>query len=90
MATGVVAHNVCSKTFVSGLDPETAFTETTDRAGIRLLRWGLNYQLDRTGQTVDASLAGLFGSHASFREGFGCVLCTDPMNPIFSEATSPR
>ena len=27
VATGVVAHNVCSKTFVSGLDPQTVFSE---------------------------------------------------------------
>ena len=35
VATGFVAHNVCSKTFVSGLDPQTVFAETTDRTGIR-------------------------------------------------------
>ena len=38
VATGVVAHNVCSKSFVSGLDPATVFAETIDRSGIRLLR----------------------------------------------------
>src|SRR3954469_5575416 len=38
VATGLVAHNVCSKSFVSGLDPDTVFAETTERAGIRLLR----------------------------------------------------
>jgi CubicO group peptidase (beta-lactamase class C family) len=74
VATGVVAHNVCSKSFVSGLDPQTVFNETMDRDGLRRLRWGLSYHLDRTAQTVDASLAGLFGSHAEFREGLGCVL----------------
>jgi hypothetical protein len=74
VATGLVAHNVCSKSFVSGLDPPTVFAETADRAGIRLLRWGLAYRLDRTGQTVEASLAGLFGSRAAFHDGFGCVL----------------
>jgi CubicO group peptidase (beta-lactamase class C family) len=74
VATAVVAHNVCSKGFVSGLDPQTVFSETTDRSGIRRLRWGLIFHLDRTGKSVDASLAGLFGSHAVFHEGFGCVL----------------
>ena len=54
VATGLVAHDICSKTFVSGLDPQTVLAETTDRAGISLLRWGLDYRLDRTGQTVDA------------------------------------
>ena len=74
VATGFVAHNVCSKSFVSGLDPQTVFNETMDRDGLGRLRWGLNYHLDRTAQTVDASLAGLFGSHAGFHEGLGCVL----------------
>jgi CubicO group peptidase (beta-lactamase class C family) len=74
VVTGYVAHNVCSKTFVSGLDPQTVFSETADRAVIRRLRFALTYQLDRAGQTVDASLAGFFGSHAAFREGFGCQL----------------
>ena len=74
VATGAVAHNVCSKSFVSGLDPQTVFNETTDRAGLRLLRWGLSYRLNRAAQPADASLAGLFASHAVFREGLGCVL----------------
>jgi CubicO group peptidase (beta-lactamase class C family) len=74
VATGVVAHNVCSKSFVSGLDPATVFAETIDRGGIRLLRSVLSYQLDRKGSTVEASVAGLFGSRAAFHEGFGCVL----------------
>ena len=74
VATGLVAHNVCSKIFVSGLDPQAVFAETIERDGIRRLRWGLRYRLDRTGQTVDASLAGLFGSRAAFHEGLGCVL----------------
>jgi CubicO group peptidase (beta-lactamase class C family) len=81
VATGVVAHNVCSKSFVSGLDPQTVFSETTDRAGLRRLRWGLSYRLDRTGQTVDASPAGLFASHAVFHEGFGCVLVHEGNEP---------
>src|SRR5258708_15362242 len=57
VATGFVAHTVCSKTFVSGLDPQTVFAETVDREGIRRLRWGLTYRLDRAGGIVDASFA---------------------------------
>jgi CubicO group peptidase (beta-lactamase class C family) len=34
----------------------------------------LRYRIDRTGNTVDASVTGLFGSRAAFHEGFGCVL----------------
>jgi CubicO group peptidase (beta-lactamase class C family) len=74
VATGFVADTVCAKIFVSGLDPQTVFSETTDRAGIRRLRWVLGYHLDRAGKSVDASMAGLFGSRAAFHDGFGCVL----------------
>ena len=81
VATGLVAHNVCSKSFVSGLHPQTVFAETTERAGIRLLRSVLRYQFDRTGNTVDASVAGLFGSRAAFHEGFGCVLLRGAEQP---------
>jgi CubicO group peptidase (beta-lactamase class C family) len=81
VATGLVAHNVCSKSFVSGLDPQTVFAETVDREGIRLLRSVLKYRLDRTAGTVDASVAGLFGSRAAFHDGFGCVVLHGPNEP---------
>src|SRR5436305_13679120 len=74
VATGVVAHNVCSKTFVSGLDPQTVFSETTERDGLRRLRRLLRFHVDRTAMTVDASAARMLGSHAVFHEGLGCVL----------------
>ena len=73
VATGYVAHNICSKTFVSGFDPAAVFAEVSDRAGIRRLRHVLRYTLDRTARTVDASTLGLFRSRAAFHEGFGCV-----------------
>jgi CubicO group peptidase (beta-lactamase class C family) len=74
VATGAVAHNVCSKTFVSGLDPQTVFSETIERDGLRRLRRLLTFQIDRTAGTVDASVVGMFGSQAVFHEGLGCVL----------------
>jgi CubicO group peptidase (beta-lactamase class C family) len=81
VATGYVAHTVCSKTFVSRFDPQTTFSEAIDREGIRKLRWLLRYQLDRNGGTVDVSTLGLFASHAAFREGFGCVLIHGSQQP---------
>ena len=81
VATGVVAHNVCSKTFVSGLDPQTVFSETTERAGLRGLRSVLGFHVDRTTRTVDASVAGMFGSRAVFHEGLGCVLLHGSREP---------
>lgn len=81
VATGLVAHNVCSKTLVSGLDPQTAFSETSERDGIRHLRPLLRFHLDRGTRTVDASVAGLLRSRAVFREGFGCVLVRGSQPP---------
>jgi hypothetical protein len=66
VATGYVAHNICSKTFVSGFDPQTVFAETIERDGIRRLRLLLRYHLDRAAKIVDASVAGLFASRAAF------------------------
>ena len=74
VATGVVAHNVCTKTFVSGLDPQTVFPEIVAREGIRRLQRVLRLHVDRATRTVDASVAGLLASHAVFHDGLGCVL----------------
>jgi CubicO group peptidase (beta-lactamase class C family) len=81
VATGFVAHIVCAKAFVSGFDPQTVFAETMDRAGIRRLRWLLGFHLDRTAKTVDASVAGLFGSRTTFHDGLGCVQMHGPGEP---------
>ena len=74
VATNVVADVLCAKTFVSGLDPQAVFAETMERPGIRRLRWGMRYQIDRAGGTVDTSMLGLFAGRAAFHDGFGCVL----------------
>ncbi|MDI1264794.1 MAG: serine hydrolase [bacterium] len=73
VATGVVAHNVCSKAFVSGLDPETVFAETTERDGVRRLRRIMRMKFDRGNRYVDVSAIGI-ASYAVYREGLGCVL----------------
>src|SRR5947199_7387155 len=86
VATNVVAHNVCDKAFVSGLDPQTAFAEITARDGIRRLSWLLRYSIDRPSGVVAASLAGLFVSRAAFHDGFGCVMLLGPDQPYLLKA----
>jgi CubicO group peptidase (beta-lactamase class C family) len=73
VATGAVAHLICSKTFVSGLDPQTVFAETLERPGFRRLRHVLQFKVERAARYVDASMLGRFNSRAYFHEGFGCV-----------------
>jgi CubicO group peptidase (beta-lactamase class C family) len=72
-ATGSVADALCAKTFVSGLDPQASFAEIMERPGIRRLKFGMRYQLDRAARKLDVSVAGLFATDTIFREGFGCV-----------------
>lgn len=81
VATGYVAHNVCSKTFVSGLDPQTVYAETIERDGIRRLRRLMRLDLDRASKTADVTVLGGFRSHAIFHDGFGCVLQHGTMTP---------
>jgi hypothetical protein len=81
VATGVVAHNICIKTFVSRQDPQTAFAEFMERPAIRRLRTVMRYQVDRAARTVDASAAGLLGSRAVFHDGLGCVVLRESKEP---------
>ena len=84
--TGSAADALCAKTFVSGLDPQTSFDEILERPGIRRMRRGLRYQVDRTARTVDVSLAGFFATHAIFHEGFGCVRLQGGKEPYLLKA----
>ena len=85
-ATGSVADALCAKTFVSGLDPQASFAEIMDRPGIRRLKFGMRYQLDRAARKLDVSVAGLFATHTIFREGFGCVRVLGGKEPYLLKA----
>jgi CubicO group peptidase (beta-lactamase class C family) len=75
VATGFVANILCSETFVSDLDPERAFAETTEAMpGTGLITWAMDYKIDRAAKDVTVTLFGLGRSHAVYREGLGCYL----------------
>ena len=75
VATGFVANVLCSETFVSGLDPERDFAETTAAMpGAGLISWAMDYQVDRVRKDVTVSLFGLGRSHAVYRGELGCYL----------------
>lgn len=74
-ATGSAAHDLCSETFVSKLDPETVFAESLrPRPGFSVIAPAMRFSVDDAHQRTRASLFGLFESRAIFREGIGCVL----------------
>jgi CubicO group peptidase (beta-lactamase class C family) len=75
VATGFVASVLCSETFVSGLDPEKVFADTTEAMpGAGLISWALDYRLDRANKDVTVTLLGLSRSRSVYREGLGCHL----------------
>jgi CubicO group peptidase (beta-lactamase class C family) len=77
-ATGMVAHDLCSETFVAGLDPQQTFRESiAPRPGMRKLVWALRYQVDREKGEAQASFFGAIASRAVYRRGWGCVLVHD-------------
>jgi len=75
VATGFLANILCSETFVSGLQPDRIFSETTAAMpGVSLITWAMDYQVDRARKDVTVTLLGLGRAHAVYREGFGCYL----------------
>lgn len=75
VATGFVAGEVCSGTYVSGLDPARVYQETLDAmSGARLLRWGLRLHVDETARIVRVSAFGGSESTSIFHPGEGCRL----------------
>lgn len=74
-ATGMAAHDLCSETFVAGLDPQQTFDQSiAPRPGMRKLAWALRRNVDREKREVQTSLLGAISSRAIHREGYGCVL----------------
>lgn len=75
VATGFVAHILCSETFVSGLDPRRDFTETTEAMpGVGLITWAMDTEVDLDRRDVTVTLFGFGRSHAVYRDGVGCTL----------------
>jgi CubicO group peptidase (beta-lactamase class C family) len=78
VATGFVAHTLCSETFVSGLDPDRVFSETTAAMpGTGLITWAIHYKVDRARRDVTVTLLGGGQSRAVYREGLGCYVAHD-------------
>jgi CubicO group peptidase (beta-lactamase class C family) len=73
VAAGLTAHNLCSATFVGGLDPDATFDQQ-----VRILVQGaarfIHYSVDRTERSVTASFAWLVQARAQETPGYGCRL----------------
>jgi CubicO group peptidase (beta-lactamase class C family) len=70
---GWTAHNICAAVFTAGLDPDATFRELVYPSIPRMgrLMW---YRVDRSANSVTASLAGVVHATAGFTPGYGCRL----------------
>jgi CubicO group peptidase (beta-lactamase class C family) len=93
VASGLMAHNLCSATFISNLDPQATADELVKPMLPAFVGPLLRYHVDRTLKTVDSSVAGLKPMRAVFTPGYGCRLIVDPRYqepaPAIQRAASP-
>lgn len=79
VASSLASHTLCSGVFVSKQDAARIFAEDLKpRPGIRLIAWALHYDVDRQSRSVTSSIAGVFASHAVYRDGLGCLVLHGP------------
>lgn len=77
MGVSTVAHELCSRTFISGLDPRQVFADSIAvRDGPRSIAPYVRYQVDTARQQVRVKLGalGLVRATAMFHPGLGCVV----------------
>ncbi|MGJ7510358.1 serine hydrolase domain-containing protein [Variovorax sp. GT1P44] len=91
VATGVTAHDLCVESFVSGLDPQQAFSESlAPRPWFRWVAPLMRYDVDREDREVRATIAGAFASRAAFLGATGCMLVKDRDARVSADAASTR
>ena len=74
VGAGMAAHNLCSATFVAGLDPEATLKELVQPIiGDPLGRF-VRYRVDRASHSVQTTFLGIFHARADFTPGYGCRL----------------
>ena len=89
VAVGLTAHDLCSATFVSRLDPDLYFAEgIAPRPGYRLIARYMHYEVHRDAGEVIAQL-GQIRRKATFSPGRGCLLQLDGARPLPSLAPQP-
>src|SRR5204862_7024853 len=75
VATGFVAHILCSATFVSGVDPDQVFSDTAEAMpGVGWIAWGIDTRIDRAAKAVTPTVFGGAESRAVYRQGLGCLV----------------
>ena len=91
-ASGLAAKDICSATFVSGIDPDATLNELVRPMLGNFVTRFVHYHVDYAGGNVTASFAGIIRSKAGFVPGYGCRLEYPdnlPLPPARTPASSP-
>ena len=74
-AAGSTSQTLCSKVFISRLDPKAVFAEhLRPEPGMGLIAGLVRYEVDRDQRTVTTTVGGRFRREAAFADGRGCTL----------------
>jgi len=75
VASGFTSHQVCSETFVSGLDPQQVYAERVHPTGaLKYFGYLIDYEVDRSKREVVTTVAGAYRTRAVYRDNMGCLL----------------
>lgn len=88
VAAGFASHQLCSATFVSGLEPETFYREAIVPT-VAPLDFLLSHKVDRERGEVTAGFAGLAERRAVYRGAEGCLVLHGPPSAPAPSATTP-
>ena len=91
VATGLTSHQLCSATFVSGLDPAVVRREAINPE-LGPAHFLVRHEVDQTNRAVTASLAGFAPSRAVHRGAAGCLVlrgAAPPPPPAKPATTGP-
>lgn len=94
VATGLTSHQLCSATFVSGLDPNVTRREAID-PDLGPAHVLVRHDVDRANRAVTASLAGFAPSRAVHRGAAGCLVLRGagpppaPAKPVTTGPVAP-
>ena len=89
VASGFVSHQLCSATFVSGLEPEQYYREAIAPT-LQPVNFLASHAVDAEQREVSASFAGLASARAVYRGELGCLVERgDPPAPVLSSQVPP-
>ena len=78
VAPNLVSHQLCSATFVAGLDPDAYYKEAL-APDLAMFAPLMRHDIDREHRQVTATLAGGFKSRAVYRGAEGCLVVQGPV-----------